>query len=69
MDKLIEENKKKEKQVEYSHCEAVFKTKAHLTGKSNVAFSPDGKKVVTAGVDGILKVWDVRRMLARDSFE
>ena len=49
--------------------EAVFKSKAHTTGKSYVAFSPNGKRIATAGCDGILKIWNVRRILDRGNFD
>ena len=55
--------------MDYSQCDAIFQSKAHLAGKAHVAFSPNGEKVVTSGIDGIIKVWDVRRILARERFE
>ena len=57
------EEERPEKKKEYNAFEAVFKTKAHLSGASTVQFSPDKKKLVTSGSDGLIKVWDMRRLL------
>ena len=35
------------------------KTKAHSGWIRSIAFSPDGTKIVSAGDDGKIKVWDV----------
>ena len=61
LDAIEEENPEKKK--EFSSFETVFKTKAHPSGISTVQFSPDRKKLVTSGSDGLIKIWDMRRLL------
>ena len=61
LDAIEEENPEKKK--EFSSFETVFKTKAHSSGISTVQFSPDRKKLVTSGSDGLIKIWDMRRLL------
>ena len=56
------EEEKHEKKKEYDAFDAVFRTKAHLSGASTVQFSPNKKKLITSGSDGMIKVWDMRRL-------
>ena len=35
--------------------------KAHARGVRRVAFSPDGKRLLSGGIGGALKVWDSGR--------
>ena len=58
-----------QKVIEHSQCEPAYKCKAHPSGKSCLAFSLDGKKIVTSGVDGIVKIWSVRHILTRTKQE
>ena len=41
----------------------MYKTKAHLSGLTTARFSPDKRKLITSGSDGLIKVWDMRRLL------
>ena len=40
-----------------------------MVGRCFVEYSPNGKKIVTAGADGLIKIWSVRKILERGNFE
>ena len=57
------ETEKPKSMISYP-TEPVFQAKAHLNGGACVAFSPNGNRVATAGIDGDVKVWNLHKVIA-----
>ena len=49
-------------------CWQVYTLKGHTNGVSTVAFSPDGKRVVSGSRDRLVKIWDAITGLEVGSF-
>ncbi len=61
---------RKEKAPKLTPPEAKHTLKAaHAGGVSSLAFSPDGKRIATAGADGAVKIWEVESAKLQTTIE
>jgi WD40 repeat protein len=42
-----------------SHIDHVFEQEGEVGWIRDVAFSADGKRIVTAGLDGVARIWEI----------